>query len=160
MGDIYPFSGSALVAVDNDGRLRLPASIRNVIERRGDGTTLLVGLHEAYPCLTAYDQGHARHVHAESERRRLRDEADGSPLQEHYTRVHRAFGIVEEAAFDDMGEFLLPPMMRRLGRIEDLVLFVGGGGSFEMWNPQLAVESDDDLLRELAGYRLANRVAN
>jgi MraZ protein len=47
--------------------------------------------------------------------------------------------------------------MRRKGRIEDLALFVGVGGTFEIWNPRLALESGDQDLRELAAYRLEEK---
>ena len=48
-------------------------------------------------------------------------------------------------------------MMRRKGRIEDLALFVGVGGTFEIWNPRLALESGGADLRELATYRLEEK---
>ena len=48
-------------------------------------------------------------------------------------------------------------MMRRRGKIEDLALFVGTGGTFEIWNPHLALESGDADLRELAAFRLEER---
>jgi len=48
-------------------------------------------------------------------------------------------------------------MMRRKGRIEDLALFVGVGGTFEIWNPSLALESGDEDLRDLAAFRLEKR---
>ncbi len=48
-------------------------------------------------------------------------------------------------------------MMRRKGKIEDLALFVGVGGTFEIWNPYVALESGDEDLRDLAAYRLEER---
>jgi MraZ protein len=51
-------------------------------------------------------------------------------------------------------------MMRRKGKIEDLALFVGAGGTFEIWNPKIALESGDPDLRELAAYRLEERGIN
>jgi MraZ protein len=48
-------------------------------------------------------------------------------------------------------------MMRRKGRIEDQALFVGVGGTFEIWNPKLALESGDAELRELAAFRLEEK---
>ncbi len=51
----------------------------------------------------------------------------------------------------------LSSLRRRRGRIEDLALFVGVGGTFEIWNPHLALQSGDADLRELAAYRLEER---
>jgi MraZ protein len=153
------FNGSALNAVDAKGRLSVPAFIRNVVERRSDAKAILVGVHEVDPCLTAYDRGYARMLHAENERRRLVEEAQGGTPESHFARARRTFGIVEDVPYDSSGRIILPPMLRRKGRIEDLALFVGVGGTFEIWNPHAALESGDENLRELAAYRLEERGA-
>jgi MraZ protein len=48
-------------------------------------------------------------------------------------------------------------MMRRKGQIEDYALFVGTGGTFEIWNPRLALKSKDQDLRDLAAFRLEEK---
>lgn len=149
------FTGSALNAVDAKGRLSVPAFIRSVIERRSDARAIIIGAHEVDPCLTAYDRNFARNLYNENERRRLNEE--NADAQAHFARARRTFGVTEEAPYDTSGRIILPPMMRRKGRIEDLALFVGVGGTFEIWNPRLALESGDADLRELAAYRLDER---
>ena len=150
------FNGSALTAVDAKGRLSVPAFIRGVIERRSDARAVVIGAHEVDHCLTAYDRGYARILHAENERRRLKEENAGEPAA-HFARARRTFGLTEEVPYDSSGRIILPPMMRRKGQIEDLALFVGTGGTFEIWNPRLALESGDEDLRALAAYRLEER---
>ena len=150
------FNGSALTAVDSKGRLSVPAFIRGVIERRSDAKAVVLGAHEIDPCLTAYDRGYARNLHAEHERRRLNEETSGGSAA-HYARARRTFGLTEDVPYDSSGRIILPPMMRRKGRIEELALFVGAGGTFEIWNPHLALESGDEDLRALAAYRLEER---
>ena len=149
------FNGSALNAVDAKGRLSVPAFIRSVIERRSDAKAIILGSHEVDACLTAYDRNYARILYAENERRRLNEE--GADPQAHFSRARRTFGVTEEVPYDTSGRIILPPMMRRRGQIEDLALFVGTGGTFEIWNPQLALKSGDAGLRELAAYRLEER---
>ena len=149
------FNGSALNAVDAKGRLSVPAFIRSVVERRSDSRTLIIGAHEVDPCLTAYDRNYARNLFQEAERRRLIEEA--ADPRAHFARARRTFGVTEEVPYDSSGRIVLPTLMRRKGRIEDLALFVGTGGTFEIWNPQLALESGDADLRELAAYRLEER---
>lgn len=151
------FNGSALTAVDAKGRLSVPAFIRGVIERRSDAKAVVIGAHELDPCLTAYDRGYARHLHAENERRRLSEEAAGGSAEAHFARTRRTFGLTEDVPYDSSGRIILPPMMRRKGQIEDLALFVGAGGTFEIWNPHVALKSGDADLRELAAYRLEER---
>jgi MraZ protein len=154
------FNGSALTAVDAKGRLSVPAFIRGVIERRSDAKAVVIGAHELDPCLTAYDRGYARNLYAENERRRLAEEGASGPTEAHFARARRTFGLTEEVPYDSSGRIILPPMMRRKGKIEDLALFVGAGGTFEIWNPKIALESGDPDLRELAAYRLEERGIN
>ena len=149
------FNGSALNAVDAKGRLSVPAFIRSVIERRSDAKAIVLGPHEADPCLTAYDRNYARILYAENERRRLNEEAQDP--QAHFQRARRVFGVTEEVPYDTSGRIILPPMMRRKGGIEDLALFVGTGGTFEIWNPRRALESGDGQLRDLAAWRLEEK---
>ena len=151
------FNGSALNAVDAKGRLSIPAFIRSVVERRSDAKAVVIGAHEVDPCLTAYDRGYARHLHIENERRRLNEESQSGGDTSHYRRARRTFGLTEDVPYDPSGRIILPPMMRRKGRIEDLALFVGVGGTFEIWNPFVALEHGDDDLKELAGYRLEEK---
>ena len=148
------FQGSALNAVDAKGRLSIPAFIRGVVERRSDAKAIVVGMHEIDPCLTAYDRGYARNLHIENERRRLREESESGGDATHFRRARRTFGLTEDVPYDPSGRIILPPMMRRKGRIEDLALFVGVGGTFEIWNPFVALEHGDEDLRELAAFRL------
>jgi MraZ protein len=149
------FNGSALNAVDAKGRLSVPAFIRSVVERRSDAKAIILGAHEVDSCLTAYDRNYARILYAENERRRLVEE--GADTTAHFSRARRTFGVTEEVPYDTSGRIILPPMMRRKGRIEDLALFVGVGGTFEIWNPRLALESADQDLRDLAAYRLEEK---
>ncbi len=151
------FNGSALNAVDAKGRLSVPAFIRGVVERRSDARTIIVGTHEVDPCLTAYDRGYGRILQSEIERRRLIEEAQEGEPQGHFARARRVFGLTEDVPYDPSGRIILPPIMRRKGRIEELALFVGVGGTFEIWNPYVALKSGGDDLRDLAAYRLEEK---
>ena len=148
------FTGSAVGAVRADGTVPLPPFILNALSAAAPGRRLIVGAHDEDPCLKAYEPGHAAALLADVERRRLRDEAAGLTSTEHHRRARRAFGFAEEASIDADGRLALPAMMRRKGRIGDLVLFVGTGGSFEIWDPQTACSAEDESLREIAEYRL------
>lgn len=148
------YSGCALRAVTADGRTRLPDFVRRTIERRAEAALVVFGPHEADPCIDAYDERREAALHAELERRRLRDE-EGGDRTAHHGRARRVFGAAERARFDAQGRVTLPPLARRKGRIADLALFVGTGGSFEIWNPHVAREAPDEALRELAEFALA-----
>ena len=151
------FQGSALNAVDAKGRLSVPAFVRSVIERRSDARAIIVGAHEVSPCLTGYSRAHSQELYAELERRRLAGEEKGAAVEEHYARARRLFGMTEDVPYDSSGRIILPPMMRRKGKIEDLALFVGVGGVVEIWNPRIALEEGDRDLKEIAAYRLGEK---
>lgn len=148
------FGGSALAAVDGKGRVRLPRFVRDVAARRSGSQTLVLGPHEKDPCLTGYDPSYRRALFEDSERLRLRDETLGS--EANHRRARRAFGLTEQAEVDAEGWICLPLMARRLGRIEDLALFLGTGATFEIWDPRVAAQSDDPALAELARWRLGD----
>lgn len=148
------FSGNALAALDEEGRVRLPPFILREMGRRGDPGRVLLGVHESDRCLTGYGSGLRPSLQAELERRRLRDEALGRAPEEHHARARRTFGLVEEASYDGGGRMTLPPLARRRGSLGRDILFVGAGSHFEIWDPALAIAEGDEELRFLAQYRL------
>jgi MraZ protein len=148
------FSGNALGALDEEGRVRLPPFILREMARHGDGGRLLLGVHEKDRCVTGYGPALRPRLQAELERRRLRDEANGRPSDEHHARARRTFGMVEEASYDDCGRLTLPPLARRRGGLDGKILFIGAGSHFELWDPSLAMAEGDEELRFLAEYRL------
>lgn len=129
------FGGNAIGAVTAAGRLRLPSFVLETLIRRSGGRRIVFGAHESEPCLSAYDPAWRVALAERPDRRRL-------------------LGFAEEAEFDSAGRVTLPSMMRWKGRIGDLALFVGTGGAFEIWNPDIAVEAGGPDLREMARYRL------
>jgi len=155
LGDI--FRGNALNAVDAKGRLSVPAFVRSVAERRFEGRAIVVGAHDVSPCLAAYGLASAQDIYDEMERRRLAEEARGGSLEDHYARARRIFGMAEDVPYDPSGRIILPAMLRRKGRIEDLALFVGVGGIVEIWNPHVALKEGNAELKEIAAFRLEEK---
>jgi MraZ protein len=149
------FSGNALRAVDSNGVTTLPGFVMRALEGRGIDPTLVFAGHESDPCISGYDEGYQAVLHAEIQRRQLRDEAQGVAPAAHHKRARRVFGLVERARYDDRGRVTLPPRMRHKGRIGDRALFIGAGGNFEVWNPDLAREAADGDVRELAEFALS-----
>lgn len=139
--------------MEADGQIRLPAFVRRALG--GAGNELIFGLHEHAPCLAGYDSGYEARLAEDIERRRLRDEEQGAEPMLHEARLRRVFAFAEGTGIAGNGACRLPARLRRRGRIDGLALFVGTGGSFEIWNPSLALEAGDEVLRGLAADMLA-----
>lgn len=150
------FSGNALAALDEEGRVRLPPFILREMARHEGGGRVLLGVHESDPCLTGYGSALRPRLEAELERRRLRDEALGKAPDEHHARARRTFGLVEEARYDEAGRLTLPPLARRRGGLGRSILFIGAGSHFEIWDISLAMAGGDEALRDVAEYRLGD----
>lgn len=144
------FSGNALRPVDADGRTTLPSFVLRALERRGAGARLVLGTHPTDPCINGYDERYGAVLFAEVEALRLREESRNGAAALHSARLRRIFGGAATATFDARGRVVLPPPMRRRCGIGAQALFVGTGGSFEIWSADAARQAGGDALRELA----------
>jgi DNA-binding transcriptional regulator/RsmH inhibitor MraZ len=148
------FLGSALCEVDQEGNVAIPAFLADALG--ADAAELLVGKHAADGCLIGYGRDHLEALRDRAEARRIAGEARGEDARTHYTRMRRTFGVVEK--MPRAGASLrIPAAMRHLGKIGGLALFVGAGDNFEIWNPDLAIENEDEQFRDLAAFRLSAR---
>lgn len=150
------FLGSALCEVGEDGSVTIPGFLSEALP--GETAELLVSKHAAEGCLVGYGHDHLTQLSARAEARRIADESRGEDARNHYRRMRRTFGIVEKMPRTG-ATMTIPAAMRHMGKIGALALFVGAGDSFEIWNPDLAIESDDEQFRELAAFRLNSRSA-
>jgi DNA-binding transcriptional regulator/RsmH inhibitor MraZ len=137
-----PYAGHALIRVQPNGKVRLPNFARHVLERHP--STLFVGLHPALPCLLAFDSRYQRRLGEET----------GDPLAggERETRMRRLFGTTQEIGWP-CDHLRLPELGRRKAMIGAAALFVGVGAAMEIWDPQLAARSGDEVLEELAALQ-------
>jgi MraZ protein len=149
------YHGSELCEVDADGNVAIPAFLDAVLPAEAS-PEIVVAKHQGDSCLIAYGRDHLATLAERAERRRLAEEARGDEARSHYHRMRGTFGLSERMKREGKG-LRIPAAMRHLGRIDDLALFVGAGDNFEIWNPQLALESDDEHFRALAEFRLRMR---
>ena len=129
------FHGYALNAVDAKNRLSIPASYREVIERRGDGRALIVSPHERAPCLIAYDRGRSIRLQTQLE---ARFDNQYDDARDSFARL--SFGASEQIPYDDNGRIIVSAMMRDFGEIDRFAFFLAAGDFFEIWNPQTLIE--------------------
>ena len=145
------FLGSEICEVETDGSVAIPAFLKDAIP--GDTPEILVAKHESDACLIGYGRDHLVALAERNERRRLAGEARGEDACAHYHRMRRTFALTDRMR-RDAARITIPAAMRHLGRIGRHALFVGTGDSFEIWNPELAMQSDDEQFRDLAAFRM------
>jgi MraZ protein len=146
------FHGSELCEVDADGNVTLPAFLSDALAGDAD-CHLLVAKHEAEACLVGYGRGHLATLAERNERRRLAGEDRGEDVRTHYRRMRRSFALTDRLPRDS-ARLTISAAMRHLGKIGRHALFVGAGDSFEIWNPEIAMQSEDQEFRDLTAYRV------
>lgn len=129
------YQGSALVDMYAKGLVAIPAFLRAA----GDFEVHVMALfdHPRHPCIAAV---HASRV--ESAEWILGAES-----------AH-AFAMIESAPWDAKGRIVLPARLVCKAKIEDRVLFVGCGPTFQMWSPAVALEQGTERFRALAARHL------
>jgi MraZ protein len=150
------YSGPALSAMDDKGRLAIPAVLRNSIPTAdGDDRTLCITKHERAPCLIAFGEERLELLLADIER----EEATALARGEAYDRdsaQRRKFGRTEHATLDKSGRFILPGHLRAAAKITSAVFLYGAGRHFEIWDVETLMEADDSYadLKEVAAWFL------
>ncbi|MFZ5749175.1 MAG: division/cell wall cluster transcriptional repressor MraZ [Pseudomonadota bacterium] len=134
------FEGFALQAVDDKGRVAIPADLRFAAERNSDIRQIVIGRHAADPCLVAHDMSWSKEKHGRLDKKQQVAERRGEEGDSGAMR--RAFGTVERAPFDASGRFVLPPFFRMKAKIGKWAFFVGSGDTFEIWAPEQLVQAD------------------
>jgi MraZ protein len=155
------FSGAVLNAVDAKGRVSLPSSFRNTIDRRAireDEKLIKLGQHASLACLYAFDHPYQQQLLAKIYERF--GHLEGFEREEAIEdALYDAFGATQDVSYDGGGRMVLPPSFRKLAGIEDLAFFVGGAETFQIWNPEIYRASPNAKPRILAllDQQLADR---
>ena len=141
---IYAYSGSGISAIDDKGRLSVPAFLRKDLISSSDGRTLCLGKHEKWDCLVGFGLSRKIEMLAEIDK----EEANAIARSEPYDRDAagaRKFSSLQELSFDASGRFVLPPMLQAIGGLKDNVIFHGIGKVFCLWEPKALLETTSDV---------------
>lgn len=153
------YVGGGLSGIDLKGRVAIPAQLRSLIlENSGGAPEISLVRSRHAPCLTGFDKPYIKRI-PETLERDYAERADPSITREFLAR--QAFATIETMPFDASGRFILSPLMRKLGGLDDLAYFHGTGDYIEVWNPATAMASDlvpEDAKMALE-FHLENRAA-
>jgi MraZ protein len=162
------FRGHALNAIDLKGRVAIPADLRAVIERNTPrppsdepatkGRSFILSNHERSACLTGYDDGWSKLLHARIDRDEELERTAGR-LFDRDNAYRASFGNAMDMPYDTSGRFILPGFLREKGQLKDLAFFYGTANVFEIWNPRvlLATPGIYEGMREACAWAMKER---
>ena len=154
--DIY--QGYALQAIDRKGRVAIPHALRAVIEANSGQRLLLIGDHQQFPCMIAYDRNWSRLLYDRVEREHELARAAGEKVDRSNSGLHN-FANVDEVTFDEAGRFILPEYVMFRAKLDDVAFFAGDADTFQVWNPKILLDTPEveEGLRDRCRWLMAKR---
>jgi len=147
------FRGVTHLALDNKGRLAIPARHREGLARQAEGRLVLTA--DPGHCLLLYPL-----LAWEPIEQRL---MALSSFNEKIRALQRlVVGHADDVVLDGAGRILVPPALRQYAALDKRVVLVGQGNKFELWNEVEWLErtehavafAPDGLPPELDGFSL------
>ncbi len=124
------FHGCFLNGVDGKNRLSIPADYRDVIQARSGCKDLRLAPSRHAGCLLGFDKTYFARLKADHD---VRFASQAS--RERDRDATAIFGAAQPLTIDDAGRIVLPPVLKKLRRINSHIWFIGAGDFFEAWNP-------------------------
>jgi MraZ protein len=121
------FLGSYVHALDDKGRLSIPAKLRRELSSKDKNTLIITrGLED---CLFLYPRHEWQQV-----REKLRSLSFTQPDARLFVRMMTS--NANEITLDSQGRLVVPPNLRDVSGLEREVLIIGNLERVELWNPK------------------------
>lgn len=119
------FRGVTHLALDNKGRLAIPARHRDALAARDEGHLVLTA-----------DPGHCLLLYPLSEWEPIQQRLMAlSSFNEKLRSLQRLLvGHADDVVLDAAGRILVPPALRQFALLDRRVVLVGQGNKFELWD--------------------------
>jgi MraZ protein len=147
------FRGVTQLALDNKGRLAIPAKHREALATRDAGHLILTA-----------DPGHCLLLYPLSEWEPIQQRLMAlSSFNDKLRNLQRLLvGHADDVVLDAAGRILVPPALRQFAALDRRVILVGQGNKFELWDEgrwqertsAAVVFPSGDLPPELDGFSL------
>ncbi len=139
MSVLIVYAGSGLSTIDAKGRVTIPAEIRDTVSQSSEENMVCLARHPTLPCLIGF--GRAERY----QRRADIDSQWSAAIQRGADFDREAAGVnassIFETAFEASGRFVIPPMHRFFGKLEDKAFFFGATTHFMLWNPDVFMDA-------------------
>lgn len=151
------FSGAALAALDDKGRIALPAAFRKFLPTDG-ARHLFVTTHEVAPCLVGSGVDRIARIQARIDRSEDLAAQQGKEF-DRFALERRLVGPGETVPMDGSGRFSLSDVLIELAEFEGEIFLFGAGQYFEIWDlGRLMAMTDPSYAAAQAAARAAVRV--
>jgi MraZ protein len=148
------FISCALNVIDGKNRLSIPADYRQVILARTGTKDLRLAPSRNATCLVGFDKDRPDQLMADHRARFA-----GINSREKDRDATQIFAGMVAMTIDDAGRIVVPPVTKRLRKLDSHAFFVGLGDYFEIWDPwvYLATEDADEVALEALHEELAQK---
>ena len=142
LGGEAVFRGVTHLALDNKGRLAIPARHRDTLSHHGEGR--LVVTADPSHCLLLYPLPEWEPI-----QQRL---MQLSSFNERIRSLQRLLvGHADDVSLDGAGRILVPPALRQFAMLDKRVVLVGQGKKFELWDETKWLERTEQAVAFPAG---------
>lgn len=120
------FKGTHHLAVDDKGRLAIPARFRQSLAEQCDSQLVItIGPN---PCLEIYPLPEFERIVRDIEV--MEDRIQAETLKQWF------IGFAVDAEIDKQGRVLLPPMLRKRAQLDGAAVLMGQNTRFDLWSEQ------------------------
>jgi MraZ protein len=146
------YAGSGVSGVDAKGRTTIPAELRDSVQQSSGANSVCISRHSSLPCLIGFGGAERLKLRADIETQWQSAVARGESFDRELAGATAS--SIFETAFEPSGRFVLSPMLRHFGKIDDSAFFFGATTHFMLWNPSIflkeAPASFDHVKEELS----------
>ncbi len=129
------YAGSGVSGVDAKGRTTIPAELRDSVQASSAANSVCISRHNSLPCLIGFGAAERLKLRADIETQWQSAVNRGAEFDRELAGVSAS--SIFETAFEPSGRFVLSPMLRHFGRIDDRAFFFGATTHFMLWNPEV-----------------------
>jgi MraZ protein len=139
------FINCMLNVIDGKNRVSIPSEYRQAIDARTGTRDLRLAPSRNATCLVGFDKDRPDQLMADH-----RERFAGQNSREKDRDATQIFAGMVAMTIDDAGRIVLPPVTKRLRKLESHAFFIGLGEYFEIWDPwvYLAAEDADEVVLE------------
>ncbi len=140
MSALVVYAGSGLSTIDAKGRVTIPAELRDAVAESSGENSVCLQRHSSLPCLIGYGR-------TEKEQRKVDLNTQWSAAVNRggvFDREAEGAGAssIFETNFETSGRFVLPSMLKSLGKLSsERAFFFGVTTHFMLWNPDVFLSS-------------------